>query len=191
VAIDAEHRNLVTPGEHERPAPDATGVRGHVSTMSSHAPEMLLERYLHQQIPLSAAMGVRVRMATPERVQLAAPLAPNVNHTDTVFGGSAAALATLSAWALLHLRIARAGLDARLVIQRSSMEYERPIPGDFDAVCRFSDELAWERFRATLARRGRARLTLAAHLVYDAQRMATFAGDFVALHRADMELQRA
>jgi thioesterase domain-containing protein len=159
--------------------------------MSPEAPEMILERYLHRQIPLSAAMGVRVRMATPERVQLSAPLAPNVNHNETIFGGSAAALATLCAWTLLHLRIARAGLHARLVIQRSSMEYERPIPGDFDAVCRFCDEIAWERFRATLVRRGRARLRLPAHLVYDAQRMATFEGDFVALCRADMELQRA
>src|SRR6185312_4906149 len=132
------------------------------------------QRYLYQNIPLSAAMGVQVRSATLDHVKLAAPLAPNVNHNETIFGGSAAALATLAAWTLLHLRIARAGLHARLVIQRSSMEYERPIPGDFDAVCRFSDELAWERFRGTLVRRGRARLTLAAHLVYDAQRMATF-----------------
>jgi thioesterase domain-containing protein len=143
--------------------------------------EVLLERYLHQQIPLSAAMGVRVRMATPERVQLAVPLAPNINHSETAFGGSAAAAATLSAWALLHLRLARARLQARLVIQRSSMEYEQPIPGDFDAVCHFTDEPAWERFRVTLARRGRARLTLAAHLAYDARRMATFEGDFVGL----------
>jgi thioesterase domain-containing protein len=143
--------------------------------------EMLLERYLHQQIPLSAAMGARVRVATLEQVQIAAPLAPNVNHHETVFGGSAAALATLSAWALLHLRIARAGLQARPVIQRSSMEYERPIAGDFDAICRFSDEVAWERFRSTLVRRGRARLTLTADLIYDAQRMATVEGDFVAL----------
>lgn len=166
MGIDAEHRGLVEP-----------------------VPEVL-ERYLHEQIPLSAAMGVRVRMATLERVQLAAPLAPNVNHNETVFGGSGAALATLSGWALLHLRLAHAGLKARLVIQRSTMEYERPIPGDFEAVCRFADELAWQRFHTTLARRGRARLTLGAHLVYDAQRMATFEGDFVALHLADMELQR-
>jgi thioesterase domain-containing protein len=149
--------------------------------MSSDPPEMLLERYLHEQIPLSAAMGVRVRLATLQQVQLAAPLVPNLNHNETVFGGSAAALATLSCWALLHLRVAGAGLRARLVIQRSSMAYERPIPGDFDAVCRFSDELAWERFRGMLVRRGRGRLTLAAHLVHDAQRMAGFEGDFVGL----------
>ena len=142
---------------------------------------MLLERYLHLQIPLSAAMGTRVRLATPERVRLTAPLAPNVNHNETVFGGSAAALATLSAWALLQLRIARAGLQARLLVQRSGMEYERPVPGDFEAECRFADERAWERFRATLVRRGRARLTLTAHLLYEGQPMATFEGDFVGL----------
>ena len=144
-------------------------------------PAALLERYLHQQIPLSAAMGVRVSVATPQRVLLSVPLAPNVNHNDTAFGGSAAALATLSAWALLHLRLERAALQARLVIQRSTMEYEQPIPGDFDGVCQFADEPAWERFRATLVRRGRARLTLAAHLVHETRRMASFEGDFVAL----------
>jgi thioesterase domain-containing protein len=126
-------------------------------------------------------MGVQVRTATLGHVKLAAPLRPNVNHTETVFGGSAAALATLSAWTLLHLRLEDAGLDARLVIQRSSMEYEKPIPGDFEAVCRFDDDSAWERFKATLARRGRARMTLTAHLVHLAQRVASFEGDFVAL----------
>src|SRR6185312_17421913 len=112
--------------------------------MTVEEPEARVQRYLYQYIPLSAAMGVQVRTAGVGHVKLAAPLRPNVNHTETVFGGSAAALATLSAWTLLHLRIARAGLRARLVIQRSSMEYEQPIPGDFDAVCRFSDEPAWE-----------------------------------------------
>jgi thioesterase domain-containing protein len=154
------------------------------AAISSSPPERLLERYLHEQIPLAAAMGARVRIATLEQVELSAPLAANVNHSETVFGGSAAALATLAAWALLHLRVEHAGLDARLVIQRSRIEYERPIPGDFVAVCRFCDERAWERFRMTLARRGRARLTLAAHLFYQAERRTAFEGDFVGLLRA-------
>jgi len=149
--------------------------------MTVEESEPQVQRYLYQYIPLSAAMGVQVRQATVEHVKLAAPLAPNVNHTETVFGGSAAALATLSAWTLLHLRLEDARLAARLVIQRSHMEYERPIPGDFEAVCDFSDHSAWERFQKTLVRHGRARLTLAAQLVYSAQRVASFEGDFVAL----------
>ncbi|HVW70900.1 MAG TPA: YiiD C-terminal domain-containing protein [Steroidobacteraceae bacterium] len=149
--------------------------------MMVEAPEQRIERYLYKSIPLSAALGVRVRKATTGHVKLAAPLAPNVNHTETVFGGSAAAIATLSAWTLLHLRLEEARLGARLVIQRSRMEYEKPIPGDFEAVCDFGDDSAWEQFRATLARRGRARLTLSAHLVHRAHRVASFEGDFVAL----------
>jgi thioesterase domain-containing protein len=143
--------------------------------------ETQLERYLHGTIPLSSAMGVRVKLASPERVRLWAPLAPNVNHAVTVFGGSAAAVATLSAWTLLHLRLEHVRSDARLVIQRSAMEYEKPIPGDFDAICSFSDESAWERFSATLDRRGRARLTLTAELLHSGLKMASFEGDFVAL----------
>jgi thioesterase domain-containing protein len=140
-----------------------------------------VQRYLYQCIPLSAAMGVQVRTASVDHVRLSAPLAPNVNHTETVFGGSAAAVATLSAWTLLHLRLEDAGLDARLVIQRSRMEYERPIPGDFEALCDFGDEPAWDRFQATLTRRGRARLTLTAHLEHLESRVASFEGEFVAL----------
>jgi thioesterase domain-containing protein len=140
-----------------------------------------LEAYLHSTIPLSAAMGVQVKVATPERVLLFAPLRPNINHHRTVFGGSGVVLATLSAWTLLHLRLSQEQLDAQLVIQRSSMEYERPIPGDFEAVCGFADETAWQRFRLTLERRGRARMTLNAHLLHASHEMASFVGDFVAL----------
>jgi thioesterase domain-containing protein len=140
-----------------------------------------VEAYLHSNIPLSAAMGVQVKVATPERVLLYAPLGPNINHHQTVFGGSGVVLATLSAWTLLHLRLNQEHLDAQLVIQRSSMEYERPIPGDFEAVCGFADESAWRRFRLTLERRGRARMTLNAHLLHASHEMGLFVGDFVAM----------
>ena len=149
--------------------------------MAVEDPTARVQRYLNECIPLSAAMGVQVRTASLEHVKLAAPLGPNVNHTETVFGGSAAAVATLSAWTLLHLRLEEAGLDARLVIQRSRMEYEKPIPGDFEALCDFGDEDAWDRFRTTLARRGRARLTLTARLEHLRSRVASFEGEFVAL----------
>jgi thioesterase domain-containing protein len=140
-----------------------------------------MERYLYENIPLSRLMGVQVKVASPEQVLLCAPLAPNINHHQTVFGGSGAVLATLAAWTLLHLRLRHESCEAQLVIQRSSMEYDRPIPGDFDAVCRFADEPAWNRFRSTLERRGRARITLNAYLLYAQLEMGSFVGDFVAI----------
>lgn len=140
-----------------------------------------LERYLREHIPLSAAMDVRVREATSGRVTLFAPLAPNINHRETVFGGSAAALAVLAGWALLHVRLRAAGVSARLVIRRSEMSYERPIPGDFTATCELADEAGWSRFRKTLERRGRARIELSAVLMHESRASASFRGEFVAV----------
>lgn len=140
-----------------------------------------LEKYLHSNIPLSEMMGVQVKVATPEQVLLAAPLALNINHHQTVFGGSGAVLATLAAWTLLQVRLKHEQIEAQLVIQRSTMEYDRPIRGDFEAVSRFADEAAWNRFRSMLGRRGRARITMNAYLLHGELEMGSFVGDFVAL----------
>jgi thioesterase domain-containing protein len=145
------------------------------------SPEVEVEQYLHRHIPLSAAMGVRVKLATPGRVELAAPLAPNINHHSTVFGGSASAVATLSAWTLVHVGLQHANVEATTVIQRNAMSYEEPIHGDFTAVCTLIDDSGWQRFLKTLERRGRARITMNAHLLFEGRQAASFEGDFVAL----------
>ena len=64
---------------------------------------------------------------------LHAPLAPNINHRNTVFGGSAASLALLSGWTLLHARLVAGGQHPRLVIQENSMHYWRPLESAFTA----------------------------------------------------------
>jgi thioesterase domain-containing protein len=87
-----------------------------------------LEAYLHEHIPLSHAMQVAVVELGPDTVVLRAPLAPNINHRETVFGGSASAVAILAAWSLLHTRLTSAGISARLVIQRNTMSYDLLIP---------------------------------------------------------------
>ena len=104
-----------------------------------------LEHYLHEHIPLSAAMQVTVLEASPAQVRLAAPLAPNINHRRTVFGGSAAAVATLAAWALLHLRLTAEGFAGRLVIRRSEMDFEQAIAGEFEAEATAPGDERWQR----------------------------------------------
>jgi thioesterase domain-containing protein len=143
-----------------------------------------LEHYLRARIPLTASLGVRVAEANLDCVQLSAPLAANINHSGTVFGGSAAAVATLAAWSLLHLRLAAAGISARTMIQRSRMEYDRPMTGDIEAHCRLDDPRAWDWFTGVLARRGRARLALQATLYCAGQSVGRFEGEFVALGAA-------
>src|SRR5690554_2147983 len=110
-------------------------------------------------------MEVRVPAADERRVVLAAPLEPNINHRDTLFGGSAAAVATLAAWSLLYLRLLRDGIDARLVIHRNTMEYKRPIAGEFTATARLDDEAPWEQFVTTRSEEHTSELQSRPHLV--------------------------
>ena len=140
-----------------------------------------LEDYLHAHIPLSAAMQVTVVAVEASGVTLAAPLAPNINHRDTVFGGSASAVAILAAWSLLHTRMRAEDVAARLVIQSNAMEYLLPIAGNFTARSALAEPDQWPRFMRTFARMGRARLRVTAELESDGQVAARLSGEFVAL----------
>ena len=141
-----------------------------------------LERYLHKHIPLSAAMQESVQNMTTKSLTLQAPLAPNINHQETVFGGSASTLAILSAWSLLHTRLAGEGIASRLVIQRNEIAYLKPMTGDFTATAALADENDWERFLKMLRRKGKARIRVAA-VLYSGQLLAgKFSGEYVALY---------
>jgi len=140
-----------------------------------------LERYIHEHIPLSKAMGVSVVSVDESGVALEAPLGPNINHRGSAFGGSASALAILAGWALLHVRLHAVGVADRLVIQRNTMEYQQPILGSFTARSRLVRPDRWTHFTAMLARRGKARIAVAAQLEHAGRVVGVFTGEFVAL----------
>jgi thioesterase domain-containing protein len=139
-----------------------------------------LQDYFHKHIPLSGAMAVAVQAATPQVVRLTAPLAPNTNHHGTVFGGSASAVAVLSAWGLLHVSLVDANINADLVVQKSSMSYEQPITGEFTAEAVAPAPEKWQRFVAMLLKYKRARINIPSVLKCNGQKVGEFEGDFVA-----------
>ena len=126
-------------------------------------------------------MQVSVEEASAEQVVLGAPLLPNINHRDTVFGGSASALAILSAWSLLHTKLTATGHKTRLVIQRNTMSYEQAIIGYFTAHSQAPAPAAWKAFTRMLERKGRSRITVSSTLWYEGNEVGRFEGEFVAL----------
>lgn len=143
--------------------------------------EQAVQQYLYEHIPLSRAMQVVVLSAQADEVILSAPLAPNINHQATVFGGSASAVAILAAWSLLHVRLQSAGIASQLVIQANTMQYDLPISGTFTARACMEDAAAWQRFLHTYQRRGKARITVTSILEYEGRQAGRLQGEFVAL----------
>ncbi len=140
-----------------------------------------IEAYLHRHIPISSGMGVRVLSCGHDGAVLTAPLAPNLNHRATVFGGSASAVAILAAWTWLHFALRDQDLKCRLVIQRNTMDYVAPIDGDFTAECAGLPAVTFEKFLKTLRRHGKARAELEARLLLGDAVVAKFSGEYVAV----------
>lgn len=139
-----------------------------------------LRTYLHDHIPLSRAMAVEVVEASAAHVLLEAPLEPNINMHGTMFGGSAATLALLAAWSVMHLKLEAEGIASQLVIHRTATEYLLPITGLARASAHL-DEASWSGFLQTYQRRGRARLSVAAELLFDGKIAGRLTGEFVAI----------
>lgn len=126
-------------------------------------------------------MGIRVVSVGADGVRLSAPLEPNLNHQSTAFGGSVASLAILAAWTLAHVRLREAGVAAAVVIQRSTVDYLKPVHGEMEAYCTSPAPAAWDRFLGGVERRGRGRLRLSAEVSSEQVLAATFDGLYAAL----------
>ncbi|MDB5972927.1 MAG: hypothetical protein JWQ90_5377 [Hydrocarboniphaga sp.] len=134
-----------------------------------------LTAFLRHSIPVLNAIDIQVRECSPQRVVIAAPLAANHNHHQTAFGGSLALMSILSGWSLMHVALSAEQLDARLVVQRSECQFDRPVNGDLVSEAQRPDAEIWSRFIDTLRSRGKARIDLQTRVI-------TAAGDAV-LHR--------
>lgn len=138
-----------------------------------------LQTTLYDEIPLSVALGLRVVSYIDGCVTLDAPLAPNINHKDTVFAGSLNAVATLAGWSLLWLLLDEAALTGKIVIQDSTIEYRHPVAADFAARCCLPTPAQLQRFLLTLRKRQRARLLLDVEIVQHAAVAVRFSGRYV------------
>ncbi len=138
-----------------------------------------LTAYLRKQIPLAAAMQVSAADYDGATLHLAAPLSPNINHHETAFGGSIATLAILGGWSLLHLALTESEVAARLMIQKITLEYLRPIDGDFEAIATKTTDV--NDFVAAVQRRRKGRCSLIVEVHSKGRCCAKLEGHYVAL----------
>lgn len=145
-------------------------------------PREYLQRTLYEEIPLSRAMGLTVRAYDGASITLAAPLALNLNHKSTAFGGSLYSMVVLAGWGLLFLKLAEQGEHGQLVIQDASIDYKLPVESDFEATCCVPEGGGLERFIEMFRRRHKARIRLEARVMNQAREAVSFLGTYVA-HR--------
>lgn len=156
-----------------------------MTTIDRDSKARQLEDVLHQDIPLTRDMGMQVISWQNHQLRLHLPLAQNINHKSTLFGGSLYCGAVLAGWGWLYLRLKEAGIaDGHIVIQEGQISYPLPVKGDAVAICDAPDDATWDRFVKIYQRYGRTRLALNTRIVVEGSEAlaVTFVGQYV-LHR--------
>lgn len=144
------------------------------------------QKRINDVIPLTRGLGVQLITYDGHQLLVSAPLEPNRNHQGTGFGGSLYAVAVTCAWGLVELTLEDFRLAGNVVIQSGTMGYTDPVDDDFYAICHLPGEEEMARFRKSLARYGKGRLTLSASVYCGTPTstpkipaVATFRGRFV------------
>jgi len=140
-----------------------------------------LEKLLRKEIPLSQAMGVRDFNFLNNEMTLLLPLAPNVNHKGTLFGGSLYSASALSCYGLFLSGLRENGVNTNnIVISEGHMKYFKPVEADALVTARWNTLEEKDKFFHGLLAKKKARVTMTAMTSVNAITCAQFTSSFVA-----------
>ncbi|NNM51165.1 MAG: hypothetical protein HKM02_02920 [Pseudomonadales bacterium] len=119
------------------------------------------EQRLHEQIPLTAAMEVRVVWADDQRLELAAPLQGNHNDKRTAFAGSLSALLQVAGWELWQHWSNRTWGDGKMAVVavETQLSYLKPVQSDFSVHAELPVVAELQKAANAVERHGRVRTT--------------------------------
>ena len=137
------------------------------------------EKFFHERIPLTRAMGLRVVRDQAHGFAIEAPVALNYNHLHTAFGGSINAVATLAGYGFLWLALRDEAVQ--VVLGASSIRFLQPVRESIRAVCIEPEPGELAVFRERLRDKGKAGITLRVRVEENGILAADFEGEFVAL----------
>ncbi|MCB1920453.1 MAG: YiiD C-terminal domain-containing protein [Candidatus Competibacteraceae bacterium] len=134
--------------------------------------------YLNRYVPLFQAMQARLNRCDNTGLSIVAPLEPNINDKGIAFGGSMAALAALTGWALTRITLNEHGEASEIVITDSAQKFLRPVRGAIITECSRPDAQAVDRFIQSYRQRGKARWTVEVIIRADGEPAMTFTGQY-------------
>ncbi|MBL8258405.1 MAG: YiiD C-terminal domain-containing protein [Candidatus Competibacteraceae bacterium] len=142
------------------------------------AHEQEINDYLNHHVPLFQAMRARLARCDAAGLSMTAPLAPNINDKGIAFGGSMAAIASLTGWALTRITLHEHGETAEIAITESSLKFLRPVRGEIVTDCARPEPELTARFIDRFRQRGKARWTVEVLIVADGEPAMTFSGQY-------------
>jgi len=136
---------------------------------------------LQREIPITKVLGFSIQSLSEESAICSLPLNPNINHKGTLFGGSQYSGCALACYSLFLFNVRQASSPTNnIVVAGANIKYLKPAPFDVRVKAFWKESDGRSRFLEHLERKGKARVSLLAHVLDGADLLLTeFQGDFV------------
>jgi thioesterase domain-containing protein len=114
------------------------------------------QAFLYAQIPLVKTMRMQLLEIADNELTASAPLAPNINDKQTVFGGSSAALMTIAGWSLIKTNLEHHGNHNDVVIYTAENKWLKAQSDDLIIKAKINLESNWQSISEQLREKKRS-----------------------------------
>ena len=139
-----------------------------------------LEEKLHNEIPLTKFMDIKICDYTDTQLITTAPLKININDKGTAFGGSLATITIISAWGLSWLISKELGFNSKnIVIIRNENSYKKPVTKDITCYSQKPSKEQIETLYEKLKTKGSASIKINSTIIENNEICVEFQGYYV------------
>ena len=139
-----------------------------------------LEEKLHNEIPLTKFMDIKISDYTDTQLITTAPLKININDKGTAFGGSLATITIISAWGLSWLISKELGFNSKnIVIIRNENSYKKPVTKDITCYSQKPSKEQIETLYEKLKIKGSASIKITSTIIENNEICVEFQGYYV------------
>ena len=139
-----------------------------------------LQEKLHNEIPLTKVMNIKIEDYNNKELVTSAPLDINVNDKGTAFGGSLSTMTIISSWSMCWLISQELGYDSKnIVVIKNENSYSKPVTRDILCYTQKPTVEQIEVLKSKLEAKGSASIKITSKIVEDENTCVNFTGTYV------------
>ena len=139
-----------------------------------------LQNKLHNEIPLTKIMEIKIQNYTNQELITTASLGININDKGTAFGGSLSTITIISGWSLCWLISKELGFDSNnIVIIKNETSFRRPVTKDIVCITKKPSKEEIEIVKQKLQIKKSASLKIQSQIIEDGEICVDFEGYYV------------
>ena len=139
-----------------------------------------LEKKLHEEIPLTKLMKLKINTYNNEELITSAPLNININDKGTAFGGSLSTMTIISSWSLCWLISKELGIDSKnIVVIKNENSYLKPVKKDILCYTQKPSKEEISILKEKIAKKGSASIKIRSKIIEDDEVCVEFEGIYV------------